>query len=111
MENMLTQMAEYFKALCDPTRLKIFRLLAANPERNLCVGAIAHRVGVTQPAVSQHLKVLKSAGLVNPNREGYRVHYAINTDTLVHFRSSVEELCSLALDKHPCNNECQKQGE
>ena len=82
MKDSITTMADVFRALGDPTRLKIMRMLASNPERSLCVGAIAQRLSITQPAVSQHLKVLKSIGILEPNRDGFRVHYTIDKDIL-----------------------------
>jgi ArsR family transcriptional regulator len=76
--------AALFGVLADPTRLKLLRLLARQQEPNaLCVNALAYRLGVTQSAVSQHLRVLKSAGLVKGERRGYRVHYFINQETLM----------------------------
>jgi ArsR family transcriptional regulator len=72
-----------FSILADPTRLKLLGLLMQQKEPNaLCVNALAHRLGVTQPAVSQHLKVLKNAGMVKGEKRGYRVHYFINRETL-----------------------------
>lgn len=48
----------------------------------LCVNALAYCLGVTQSAISQHLKVLKSVGLVRGERRGYRVHYFVNSAAL-----------------------------
>ncbi len=108
MRDVVIQMAEFFKALGDPTRLRIIRMLASNPERKLCVGAIAQRLGITQPAVSQHLKVLKNVGIVDPNRDGYRVHYAVNTETLEAFERNWEELRKLAFETCECMKDCQE---
>jgi ArsR family transcriptional regulator len=111
MKDIVIQMAEFFKALGEPTRLKIIRLLASNPERSLCVGALAQRLGITQPAVSQHLKVLKNVGIVEPNRDGFRVHYTVNVETLTAFRKNWEELSKLAMEPCPCDEECKEQGK
>jgi DNA-binding transcriptional ArsR family regulator len=71
--------AALFGILADPTRLKLLRLLSQQREsQSLCVNALAFRLGVTQSAVSQHLKVLKYAGLIIGERRGYRIHYFIN---------------------------------
>ncbi len=58
-----------FKALGEPTRLKILRLLA---EQELCVCELEEILDMSQPRVSQHLKVLKQAGLVKERREAQR---------------------------------------
>lgn len=73
--------AEIFKALGDETRLKILKLLLQS-HNNLCVGMIAQKLGISQPAVSQHLKVLKNVGIVDPDREGFHVHYKVVNDSL-----------------------------
>src|SRR5262249_13200668 len=61
-------------ALADPTRRRIFERLKSGPQS---VGAIARRMPVSRPAVSQHLKVLKEAGLVADPSEGARLGYYI----------------------------------
>ncbi|MBD3305833.1 metalloregulator ArsR/SmtB family transcription factor [candidate division KSB3 bacterium] len=108
MQEDVVQMAEFFKALGDPTRLKILRLLTSYPERKLCVGAIAQRLGITQPAVSQHLKVLKHVRLVEPNREGYRVHYAVNRDTMEVWKEQWDELNRSGVEQAPCEGDCEE---
>lgn len=60
---------QVFKALGEPTRLKIMRLLA---EKELCVCDLEEILKISQPRVSQHLKVLKQAGLVKERREGQK---------------------------------------
>ncbi|MCK5201048.1 MAG: winged helix-turn-helix transcriptional regulator [Spirochaetales bacterium] len=52
MKNFVERMAEIFKALGDPTRLMIIKILASNKEDRFCVVDIAKRIGITQPAVS-----------------------------------------------------------
>ena len=111
MRDTVIQMAEIFKAFGDPTRLRIIKMLASNPERKLCVGAIANTLGITQPAVSQHLKVLKNVRLIDPNRDGFQIHYAINPETLADFRKYLDALSELAFVKCPYEDGCQKQGE
>ncbi len=64
-------------------------------ERNLCVGALACRLGLTQGAVSQHLKILRDAGLVTAERDGYYVHYRVNAEHLAQWRDAIDELLGL----------------
>ena len=65
---------ELFSALADPTRRAIFERLCRNGEQT--VRALTDRAGVSQPAVSKHLGVLKRAGLVRDRREGRQTHYS-----------------------------------
>ena len=77
------EQAAVFSTLADPTRLKLVKLLCRQHDPNaLCVNALAGFLGVTQSAVSQHLRVLKAIGLVKSERRGYHIHYFINRDVL-----------------------------
>jgi ArsR family transcriptional regulator len=92
----IDEQAALFSVLADPTRLKLLRLLVRQSEPNaLCVNALACRLGVTQSAVSQHLRVLKSAGLVKGERRGYRIHYFINQETLIHAQQQISSALRL----------------
>jgi ArsR family transcriptional regulator len=68
-----------FKALGEPTRLKIVKLLA---DRELCVCDLEEVMQISQPRISQHLKVLKHAGLINERKEGQRSICSLNRDLL-----------------------------
>ena len=89
----IERLAETLKALADPTRLKLVQLLVQNSAGEgscgtemcdgsgfLCVNALAHRLGITQSAVSQHLRVLRQAGLVNSERRGAFAHYTLDSE-------------------------------
>lgn len=92
----INEQAAFFAALADPTRLKLLRLLCRQNDRDaLCVNALAGLLEVTQSAVSQHLRVLKAAGLVKGERRGYHIHYFVNDGALDKYRN----LASAALDK------------
>jgi DNA-binding transcriptional ArsR family regulator len=70
-----------FRALADPTRRAIFERLCREGE--LTVGALTARSGVSQPAVSKHLGLLKEAGLVRDRHEGRQTHYRAQLKALV----------------------------
>jgi DNA-binding transcriptional ArsR family regulator len=88
--NAVEELADAFKALSDPTRMRLIKLLGESGGA-LCVNALAHKLGVTQSAVSQHLRVLRQAGLVRGERRGYFVHYALDEDGLEQHRAKVLE--------------------
>jgi len=71
----LASLAEIFGALGDPTRLRIVAALAAG---ELCVCDLAATVGQSESAVSHHLRLLRSLGLVRPRRDGRLVYYALD---------------------------------
>ena len=78
---MQAMAADLFKALADPTRRAIFEWLARDGEQT--VHGLTARAGVTQPAVSKHLAVLKLARLVRNRREGRETHYSAQPRALV----------------------------
>ncbi len=84
------ELAEVFKALSDPTRLRLVKLLSKH-DGALCVNALAHKLGVTQSAVSQHLRVLRQAGLVHGERRGPFVHYSLDQGGLEDYRARLQE--------------------
>ncbi|MGD0353354.1 MAG: metalloregulator ArsR/SmtB family transcription factor [Dehalococcoidia bacterium] len=105
-ENTIEQ-AAVFRALADPTRLKLLKLLCGQRTPDaLCVNALAALLGVTQSAVSQHLRVLRAIGLVKGERRGYHIHYFINRDVLEKCRKlTTASLSSAEPDKE---ESCQK---
>jgi DNA-binding transcriptional ArsR family regulator len=72
--------ADIFASLADPTRRALFERLCREGERT--VGALTAQAGVSQPAVSKHLGVLKQAGLVRDRREGRQTHYSAQLSAL-----------------------------
>jgi len=68
-----------FKALGEPTRLKIIKMLSL---QGMCVCELSEVLDMLQPRVSQHLKILKDAELVTENKEGYFVCYTLNKEEL-----------------------------
>ena len=83
-----------FSALYDPTRRAVFERLRSGPQ---AVGEIARGLPVTRPAVSQHLKVLKEAGLVVDRSEGTRRIYHIDPNGLGAIRAWVDQFWDSAL--------------
>ena len=83
-----------FAALSDPTRRLVLERLAAGPR---AVGEIAEGVPVSRPAVSQHLKVLKEAGLVSDRQDGARRIYAIDPNGLGAVRAWLDQFWDAAL--------------
>ena len=81
-------------ALGDPTRWTIFEHLAERPR---AVGELADELPVSRPAVSQHLRVLKDAGLVIDRRDGTRRIYQLNPDGLAELRAQLDRFWTQAL--------------
>jgi|SRR4051812_8949418 DNA-binding transcriptional ArsR family regulator len=86
--------ARRFAALGDPTRLQVFALIARSP---LSVSEVAAQLPVSRPAVSQHLKVLADAGLVQLDSVGTRNHYRPDTDGVATLRDFIDSLWDVGL--------------
>jgi len=89
---MTLEPSEMFKALAVETRVRIIELLKAKGP--LCVNDIAKSIGITPAAVSQHLKILRQAGLVRSERRGYWIPYSINEEALENCRRVLNEICT-----------------
>jgi DNA-binding transcriptional ArsR family regulator len=85
---------EAIAALADPTRRTVFERLRGGPRP---VVEIARGLPVSRPAVSQHLRVLKDAGLVRERREGTRNFYSVDGDALAELREYFENFWEEAL--------------
>ena len=91
---MTTYRADGWTALGDPTRRAIFERLAAHPR---AVGELARELPVSRPAVSQHLKVLKEAGLVVDRPAGNRRIYQLDPDGVGALRAQLDSFWTKAL--------------
>jgi DNA-binding transcriptional ArsR family regulator len=93
---MATSAENVLKALAEPRRQQILRLVRTTPRS---VGEIAEQVDITQQAVSQHLQVLKDAGLVAVHQDGTRRLYAIRPDGLESLDRFLAELWPAGLQR------------
>ena len=97
------EMAPVFKALGDYNRLCIVYLLAADDTGRLGVGDLAKKLGISQPAVSQHLKILKSEGIVESERIGFHVFFSFNRGRLTEIAGLFHDMQTLVQSR------CDKQ--
>lgn len=95
------------KAIADDTRLNIAKLLL---KHNYCVGALAHRLDLTEAAISQHLKVLREAGLLIGEKRGYFMHYAVDREQLRALAKEFEMLADIAREAcKPEDEDCMQK--
>lgn len=99
---------EALAALADPTRRQIFERLAARP---CAVGELAEDLPVSRPAVSQHLRVLKEAGLVRDRAEGTRRVYSVEPGGLAELRAYLDRFWNAALASYQSAVEQQTKEE
>lgn len=101
-------LAGALKAVGDEKRIKIIKLLASNMKDTLCVSDVAVKLGITQPAASQHIKILKNIGLLEENRKGFRVYYRINKKQFYTLKKEIDGLFLKAFEKCPYDLRCEK---
>lgn len=81
------RLAGMLKAIADPTRLQILRLIEKSPSGEACVGDLTECLNFRQPTVSHHLKIMTEAGLLNRERRGTWSWFSINHDGLRQVRA------------------------
>lgn len=115
----MQELVKRFKALGDETRFKLFLLLSEN---NICVKGLAKVLQISESAVSQHLKVLRGAGLIRGEKIGYFVHYTVQRNVLKEMQYAIGELSSgitdleenkqsFHLNTVDCTKVCQKESK
>ena len=90
-ETEAEEFAGWFKALADPTRIRILNLLAASPEP-VCVCDITDHFPLGQPTISHHLKVLRDVRFVIAERRGTFMHYRVNQECLAEFPEAARRI-------------------
>jgi ArsR family transcriptional regulator, arsenate/arsenite/antimonite-responsive transcriptional repressor len=80
------QLASALKVLADPARLRLLSLIQAQPDHEACVCHLTQPLGLTQPTVSHHLKVLLQAGLVDREQRGSWAYFRVKTEPLALLR-------------------------
>ncbi len=83
------QLARVFKALSDPTRVRLISLIASADDAQACICNLTEPVGLSQPTVSHHMKVLVEAGLVTREQRGKWAYYGLVGDAFEALRSAV----------------------
>ncbi|MFE5321643.1 ArsR/SmtB family transcription factor [Paenibacillus sp. NPDC056579] len=99
----INEIAENLKLLGDKTRLT---MLAYIKERPLCVCDIVELMETSQPNISQHLRKLKSAGIVNETRKGQWIYYSLNIDDKPYIQEILDRIPSLKEKIDLIKNEC-----
>lgn len=87
----MKEAAELSKLLSADKRIEIIECLKKS---DMNVNTLAKSLGITQSAVSQHLRVLKAAGLVKDERKGYWIHYSLNREALEKCRQRLNKVCT-----------------
>ena len=111
----MAELMSLMKALADKTRYSIVELLL---QHNYCVGALDRHLDLSESAVSQHLKILRTTGIVKGEKRGYFTHSTVDRDLLRHAAEELTALSRLEKRETPCSKSeksrktrCQKEEE
>ncbi|MBD3353842.1 MAG: metalloregulator ArsR/SmtB family transcription factor [Candidatus Lokiarchaeota archaeon] len=96
---LINKLVLLFKALSDHTRLMIIRILASNMKDKISVTDLSEIFSISQPAVSQHLKILSNIGLLDRKKEGNSVYYYVNINELNEFKINIDEMFKFIFKK------------
>ncbi|MCU0629558.1 MAG: metalloregulator ArsR/SmtB family transcription factor [Methanoregulaceae archaeon] len=99
------EMAGVFIALGDYNRLCIIYFLANDQTGTLGVNDLAGMIGISQPAVSQHLKILKNVRIIASRKDGNHVYYSFNRESMVRYQENFNELSKSVMEKCRQDNE------
>lgn len=90
--NLSEELEELFKALGNVNRLTLIYKLASGEMDKVSVTEMANIMGLTQPAASQHLKILKTAKILNAKKQGNYIYYTFNKSALIHHKEKIDFL-------------------
>jgi ArsR family transcriptional regulator, arsenate/arsenite/antimonite-responsive transcriptional repressor len=93
------ELEELFKALSNVNRLLLVYTLASVEKKKFSVTEMAKMMGLTQPAASQHLKILKTVKILNAKKEGNYIYYTFNHSALLKHKKKIDFLFGCVLSK------------
>jgi len=108
MRVVLEDLPLLFKALGDPTRLKLLRLLMFNEDDKLKVIDLAEKIGISQPAITQHIKILKELNLIKSNKEQNRTFYYINKTRYKSYQKALNSILEISSMKCNFDGKCSE---
>ncbi len=97
----MERIAQIFKALGDETRLKILLMVS---KRRICAKGISKHLAISEAAVSQHISILKSAGIITGRKLGYFVHYDLQEAVLIEITDFLDNMYNRK-DSYSCKLE------
>lgn len=97
--NISEELEELFKALGNINRLLLVYRLASGDKKEISVTEMARMMGLTQPAASQHLKVLKTANILRAKKQGNHIYYTFNETALIDHKEKIDFLFGCLLLK------------
>ena len=108
MKIVLGDLNLLFKALGDPTRLKLLRLLMFNDDAKLKVIDLADKLGISQPAITQHINFLKELNLIKSSKEQNRIFYYVNKTQYKTYQKALNSILEISSMKCNFDGKCSE---
>ncbi|MFX1275570.1 MAG: ArsR/SmtB family transcription factor [Promethearchaeota archaeon] len=108
MTDFFEGLSDIFKALSDPTRLKIFSLLMFNDEDKRKVIDLAEKIGISQPAATQHINILKDQNLITLKRDKNSKYYYINRNKFTNLKNIINQALDSSIMRCTFNGKCSE---
>ncbi|HWQ74901.1 MAG TPA: metalloregulator ArsR/SmtB family transcription factor [Syntrophomonas sp.] len=89
-KSLVEKVYTYNKALSEPQRIKMMKIICSAEENTVCVSDIARILNISQPAATKHLKILCDAGFITRKRIGFNVFYTENINTIEDYKEVLE---------------------
>ena len=107
MRIVLGSLPLLFKALGDPTRLKLLRLLMFNDNDKLKVIDLAEKIGISQPAITQHINILKDLNLIKSSKEQNRIFYYVDKTRYKSYQKALNSILEISSMKCNFDGKCE----
>ena len=108
MKIVLEDLPLLLKALGDPTRLKLLRLLMFNNDDKLKVIDLADKLGISQPAITQHITFLKELNLIKSSKEQNRIFYYVDKTRYKAYQKALDSILEISSMKCNFDGKCSE---
>lgn len=105
---LVARVTKYNKAISEPQRMKMIKILGSNAEDTVSVSNVAAILGISQPAATKHLKILYDAGIIERKRIGTSVYYSLNNKTIEDYRKLMDYAFIKAFTPCPYEFKCEE---
>ncbi|MEL7563329.1 MAG: metalloregulator ArsR/SmtB family transcription factor [Dehalobacterium sp.] len=107
-KGLVERVCTYNKAISEPQRMKMIKIIGSKPKHTMTVSDIAEILGISQPAATNHLKILHTADLIERERVGTSVYYSLNNETVADYKQLMEYAFVKAYTPCPYNFQCSE---
>ena len=108
MTDILEDLSDFFKVLSDPTRMKLLSLLMFNDEDKLKVIDLAEKIGISQPAITQHINIFKELDLIESSSEQNRKYYYINKKNFKSYKRVLSTMLEISYMRCTFKGKCNE---